>query len=62
VFIGSTVWRWGYEDINDHEQRRKDPVFGILAGRVELEEPLAARVPCVLAYRYDEPLQNPELA
>jgi len=23
----------GYEDINDHEQLRKDPVFGILAGR-----------------------------
>jgi len=26
----------GYEDINDHEQLRKDPVFGILAGREEL--------------------------
>jgi len=26
----------GYEDINDREQLRKDPVFGILAGRVEL--------------------------
>ena len=23
----------GYEDLNDHEQLRKDPVFGILAGR-----------------------------
>ena len=22
----------GYEDLNDHEQLRKDPVFGILAG------------------------------
>jgi hypothetical protein len=22
----------GYEDINDHEQLRKDPVFGVLAG------------------------------
>jgi hypothetical protein len=33
----------GYEDINDHEQLRKDPVFGILAGRVELEEPLAGK-------------------
>src|SRR5271170_7073322 len=33
----------GYEDINDHEQLRKDPVFGILAGREELEEPLAGK-------------------
>src|SRR5579871_3056459 len=33
----------GYEDINDHEQLRKDPVFGILAGRKALEEPLAGK-------------------
>ncbi len=33
----------GYEDINDHEQLRKDPVFGILAGRDELDEPLAGK-------------------
>jgi len=33
----------GYEDINDHEQLRKDPVFGILAGRAELEQPLAGK-------------------
>jgi hypothetical protein len=33
----------GYEDLNDHEQLRKDPVFGILAGRQELEEPLAGK-------------------
>jgi hypothetical protein len=33
----------GYEDINDHEQLRKDPVFGILVGREELEEPLAGK-------------------
>ena len=33
----------GYEDINDHEQLRKDPVFGILAGRTELDEPLAGK-------------------
>ena len=33
----------GYEDINDHEQLRNDPVFGILAGREELEEPLAGK-------------------
>jgi len=33
----------GYEDINDHEQLRNDPVFGILAGRNELDEPLAGK-------------------
>src|SRR6204780_5933863 len=33
----------GYEDINDHEQLRRDPVFGILAGRGALEEPLAGK-------------------
>jgi len=33
----------GYEDINDHEKLRKEPVFGILAGRDELEEPLAGK-------------------
>jgi hypothetical protein len=33
----------GYEDINDHEQLRTDPVFGILAGRDELAEPLAGK-------------------
>src|SRR5260221_4466002 len=33
----------GYEDLNDHDQLRKDPVFGILAGREELDEPLAGK-------------------
>ena len=33
----------GYEDLNDHEQLRNDPVFGILAGREEGEEPLAGK-------------------
>ena len=33
----------GYEDLNDHEQLRRDPVFGILAGREELERPLAGK-------------------
>ncbi len=33
----------GYEDVNDHEQLRKDPVFGVLAGREELEAPLAGK-------------------
>ena len=33
----------GYEDVNDHEQLRRDPVFGVLAGREELEAPLAGK-------------------
>jgi hypothetical protein len=33
----------GYEDINDHEQLRKDPLFGVLAGREELDKPLAGK-------------------
>ena len=33
----------GYEDVNDHEQLRNDPVFGMLAGREELEQPLAGK-------------------
>jgi len=33
----------GYEDLNDHEQLRKDPVFGILAGREEVDAPLAGK-------------------
>jgi DDE family transposase len=33
----------GYEDLNDHEQLRKDPVFGILAGREETSAPLAGK-------------------
>jgi hypothetical protein len=33
----------GYEDVNDHEQLRKDPLFGILAGRQELDQPLAGK-------------------
>ncbi len=33
----------GYEDLNDHEQLRKDPVFGVLAGREDLDAPLAGK-------------------
>ncbi len=33
----------GYEDLNDHEQLRKDPVFGILAGKENLADPLAGK-------------------
>ena len=33
----------GYEDINDHEQLRHDPLMALLAGRRKLEEPLAGK-------------------
>ncbi len=33
----------GYEDLNDHERLRNDPVFGILAGREDLAAPLAGK-------------------
>lgn len=33
----------GYEDLNDHEQLRKDPLFGVLAGRQEVGAELAGK-------------------
>jgi len=33
----------GYEDLNDHEQLRRDPLLGLLSGKRELEEPLAGK-------------------
>ena len=33
----------GYEDINDHEQLRNDPLFGVLAGREEAGKALAGK-------------------
>jgi hypothetical protein len=33
----------GYEDLNDHEQLRQDPVLKLLAGREDLEQPLAGK-------------------
>ena len=33
----------GYEDLNDHEQLRTDPLFAILSGRQELDKPLAGK-------------------
>ncbi len=33
----------GYEDLNDHEQLRSDPLFSVLAGREELDKPLAGK-------------------
>src|SRR5947208_10809322 len=31
----------GYEDLNDHEQLRQDPLLKLLAGKPDLNEPLA---------------------
>jgi hypothetical protein len=33
----------GYEDLNDHEELRRDPLLGVLAGKWELGEPLAGK-------------------
>jgi hypothetical protein len=33
----------GYEDVNDHEQLRQDPLLHVLAGKRDLEEPLAGK-------------------
>jgi hypothetical protein len=33
----------GYEDLNDHEQLRTDPLMSVLAGREEVERPLAGK-------------------
>ncbi|HEX2238296.1 MAG TPA: IS1380 family transposase [Gammaproteobacteria bacterium] len=33
----------GYEDLNDHEQLRQDPVLKVLAGKEEMAEPLAGK-------------------
>jgi Transposase DDE domain group 1 len=33
----------GYEDLNDHEELRRDPLLALLAGKRELEEPLAGK-------------------
>jgi hypothetical protein len=33
----------GYEDLNDHEELRHDPLLGMLAGKRELAEPLAGK-------------------
>ena len=33
----------GYEDLNDHEQLRSDPLLGVLSGKRKLEEPLAGK-------------------
>ncbi len=33
----------GYEDLNDHEELRKDPLLAVLTGKREFEEPMAGK-------------------
>jgi hypothetical protein len=33
----------GYEDLNDHEQLRSDPLFGLLSGKRQMEDRLAGK-------------------
>jgi Transposase DDE domain group 1 len=33
----------GYEDLNDPEQLRSDPLLGVLSGKRDLDEPLAGK-------------------
>ena len=33
----------GYEDLNDHEQLRTDPLFAVLSGRQDVDRPLAGK-------------------
>lgn len=33
----------GYEDLNDHEQLRRDPLLHVLAGKAQLDAPLAGK-------------------
>jgi hypothetical protein len=33
----------GYEDLNDHEELRRDPLLALMAGKRRLEEPLAGK-------------------
>jgi hypothetical protein len=33
----------GYEDLNDHEELRRDPLLAVLAGKRRLQEPLAGK-------------------
>ena len=35
----------GYEDLNDHDQLRHDPMMAILAGKLEARRPTARRLP-----------------
>jgi hypothetical protein len=33
----------GYEDLNDHEQLRHDPLLALLSGKREIDQPLAGK-------------------
>ena len=33
----------GYEDLNDHEELRRDPLLAVVAGKREMAEPLAGK-------------------
>jgi hypothetical protein len=33
----------GYEDLNDHEQLRSDPLLALLSGKRDVDEPLAGK-------------------
>jgi hypothetical protein len=33
----------GYEDLNDHEQLRSDPLLALLSGKRDLDEPMAGK-------------------
>jgi len=36
---GFTVWCRGYEDVNDHDCLRTDPMFGIAVGNLDSQHP-----------------------
>ena len=60
----------GYEDLNDHEELRRDPLLAVLAGKREIEEPLAGKstlnrleltpASCPLTERYHKITYSPE--
>ena len=45
VLLGQRIYglALGYEDLNDHEQLRHDPLLAMLAGQRELDRPLAGK-------------------
>jgi Transposase DDE domain group 1 len=56
----------GYEDLNDHEQLRSDPLLALLAGKRELDRPLAGKSTlnrlelCGRSQRYHKIAYSPE--
>jgi Transposase DDE domain group 1 len=45
VLLGQRIYglALGYEDLNDHEQLRHDPLLAVMAGQRELDQPLAGK-------------------